>query len=255
MSQVSTLQFKGNDTWEPSLGTTTFTHSFVTSKIASWVDEIKRLSSTAKIQPQAAYTALPHGIMGRWAFPMRSLKGIEDQFQSLEDVIRHSLLSVITGHPAISDTERKLIALPVRLGGMGISIPTEMASSQYEASATIKEPLVSSICNQSCNSNETDVNSLQVRMRNELSRCRRQSQQEEAAKLKETLPSTLQISMELASKKGASAWLTAIPIKEYSFTLHKQAFRDALCIPYDWYPTHSLFLWYIILHHTCFQLL
>ena len=35
---------------------------------------------------------------------------------------------------------------------------------------------------------------------------------------------------------GASSWLTAIPIAEYGFTLHKQAFQDALCIRYGWRP-------------------
>ena len=39
-----------------------------------------------------------------------------------------------------------------------------------------------------------------------------------------------------ASERGASSWLTAIPIAEYGFTLHKQAFRDALCIRYGWQP-------------------
>ena len=61
---------------------------------------------------------------------MRSVPGVEDLFQPLEDVSRHSLLPAITGRPVIRDDERKLIALPVRLGGMGIAIPTEMAPSQ-----------------------------------------------------------------------------------------------------------------------------
>ena len=39
-----------------------------------------------------------------------------------------------------------------------------------------------------------------------------------------------------SSARGASSWLTAIPIAEYGFTLHKQAFRDALCIRYGWQP-------------------
>ena len=40
--------------------------------------------------------------------------------------------------------------------------------------------------------------------------------------------------MDQASKKGASSWLTALPIQEFGFCLHKQAFRDALCIRYGW---------------------
>ena len=49
------------------LETMAFIQFFVESKVADCVDEIKRLSSIAKSQPQAAYTALTHGIVGRWA--------------------------------------------------------------------------------------------------------------------------------------------------------------------------------------------
>ena len=40
--------------------------------------------------------------------------------------------------------------------------------------------------------------------------------------------------MDQASEKGASCWLTTLPIQEYGFSLHKQAFRDALCVRYGW---------------------
>ena len=42
--------------------------------------------------------------------------------------------------------------------------------------------------------------------------------------------------MELALEKGASAWLTTLPLTEKGFNLHKQAFRDALCLRYGWDP-------------------
>ena len=39
--------------------------------------------------------------------------------------------------------------------------------------------------------------------------------------------------VELASEKGASNWLTVIPIDEMGFTLNKGEFRDALKLRYD----------------------
>ena len=39
--------------------------------------------------------------------------------------------------------------------------------------------------------------------------------------------------IELASEKGASTWLTSIPLKSYGFRLNKQQFQDALCMRYD----------------------
>ena len=54
------------------------------------------------------------------------------------------------------------------------------------------------------------------------------------------LPDDMRRSVQLASEKGSSTWLTARrrPLKEYGFTLHKGAFRDALALRYDWTPDH-----------------
>ena len=64
-------------------------------------------------------------------------------------------------------------------------------------------------------------------------------QQESACILKPSLDSSLQRSMELAQEKGASSWLTALPVVEFGFTLHKSAFRDALCFRYRWMPSRT----------------
>ena len=43
--------------------------------------------------------------------------------------------------------------------------------------------------------------------------------------------------MDLAKEKGASTWLTALPIEEHGFTLHKSAFVDAISLRYGWLPS------------------
>ena len=42
--------------------------------------------------------------------------------------------------------------------------------------------------------------------------------------------------MMISVEKGASSWLTTLPITEHGFVLHKGAFRDALCLRYGWHP-------------------
>ncbi len=42
--------------------------------------------------------------------------------------------------------------------------------------------------------------------------------------------------MDLAKEKGASTWLTATPLVEHGFALHKGAFQDALALRYGWTP-------------------
>ncbi len=43
--------------------------------------------------------------------------------------------------------------------------------------------------------------------------------------------------MEPASERGASNWLTSLPIEEFGFCLHKGAFKDALALRYGWTPS------------------
>ena len=63
-------------------------------------------------------------------------------------MVRCNLLPEITGRPARSAHERKLITLPVREGGLGIPLPTSITMKDFEASSTITAPLVTLICNQ-----------------------------------------------------------------------------------------------------------
>ena len=46
------------------------------------------------------------------------------------------------------------------------------------------------------------------------------------------LNTNLKRAVHLAKEKGASVWLTALPIEEHSFLLTKSEFCDALCLRY-----------------------
>ena len=57
------------------------------------------------------------------------------------------------------------------------------------------------------------------------------------------MDSSLRLALDLAVERGASSiWLTALPLDEYGFALHKSAFQDALALRYGWLllcaPTH-----------------
>jgi len=40
--------------------------------------------------------------------------------------------------------------------------------------------------------------------------------------------------VDLATVKGASSWLSTLPLMERGFVLHKSAFHDALALRYSW---------------------
>ena len=52
----------------------------------------------------------------------RTIPNISDLFKPLEEIIREKLIPAVVGRK-VSDVERRLIALPVRCGGLGITNP------------------------------------------------------------------------------------------------------------------------------------
>ena len=51
-----------------------------------------------------------------------------------------------------------------------------------------------------------------------------------------SLHDDLQYAVHLAQEKGASSWLNTLPLREFNFTLHKGAFRDAIALRHGWIP-------------------
>ena len=102
---------------------------------------------------------------------------------------------------------------------------------------TISAPLVRLILDQS-ESFILEVDEAQSRMRINARKFHRQHETRTAEDLKQNLPTKLQRALSICSEKGVSSWLSALPISEHGFVLHKGAFRDALCLRYGWRPSH-----------------
>ena len=108
------------------------------------LDQVVKLAEFATTYPQASYAAFTFGLKHRWTYYLRTLPDIEDFLEPLERAISHALIPAITGHTC-TPTERDLLALPVRMGGLGIANPCHIAASEYEGSTAITEPLVEQI--------------------------------------------------------------------------------------------------------------
>ena len=52
--------------------------------------------------------------------------------------------------------------------------------------------------------------------------------------LRNSLPEKTKRAVNLAAEKGASSWLTVIPVKEMDLNLNKREFKDAVHLRYDW---------------------
>ena len=103
-----------------ALGSPHFVNQFVSEKVQRWSTELKQLSSIAISQPHAAFAAYTHGISSKWSYISRTIPNIGYHLQKLEDIVRCELIPNLTGRPPPNDSERLLMALPARLGCLGI---------------------------------------------------------------------------------------------------------------------------------------
>ena len=108
--------------------------------------------------------------------------------------------------------------------------PLEDAIHHQLIPALITLPLKNMIVEQSHQFIKPQLQSVKSALHRE----KRQTDAAKAEQVKEEIPATLRRAMELGTEKGASTWLTALPLQEQGFNLNKQEFHDALCLRYGW---------------------
>ena len=196
---------------------------FVSQKVKQWVGEIERLAEIADSQPHAAYGAITQGVASKWSYLSRTTPDINHLLEPIENAIRTTLLPKLTGQGAPNGIERCLFSLPARLGGLNIGNPSSFANEHFIASQQVTKPLVDLILSENQNyPYETLVE--QVDAKSTIKAKRRRQGLEAAEKIRESLTPPMQLAMDLAQEKGASSWLTALPLEEHGFTLHKTTF-------------------------------
>ena len=218
------------------LGSQEFVKQFIADKVNQWMDEMSLLVDVAKTQPHAAFAAFIHGYVHKFNYLCRTVPNVDHALQPLEDQIRSQLIPVITGHSPPNDATRDLLSLPARLGGIGLINPTKSSSLQHQASSSISAPLKEQILAQN-NEYSMECIDAQVEAKAEAQKRQRNHAKDSATALKASSSHSLQRAMDLAQEKGASSWLTTLPLEEFGFTLHKTAFSDAIALRYGWQPS------------------
>ena len=131
-----------------AIGSEEYKTKFMKAKIIEWVDEIRNLSQIAKIDPHAAYSAFTHGLRHRYTYTFRTIPNIKHLLQPLEDEIKDNFLPSLTNNHLCSEDERKLLALPPKMGGLGIIIPTEIVDKEFQNSDELTKLLQKNIIEQ-----------------------------------------------------------------------------------------------------------
>ena len=199
-------------------------------KVTNWISEITKLAEFAVTQPQASYAAYTFGLKHQWTYFLRTLPDIQDLLEPLESAISYTLIPAITDRQC-GQLDRDILALPVRLGGLGIANPSSDANFYYTSSVKVTAPLVEQIVLQvHLLPEDSLIRSAQQEVRAE----RAKNWEKRAERLKEAAPKKTQRALDLATEKGSSMWLTSLPLKEMGLNLNKREFRDGLSLYYDW---------------------
>ena len=121
-----------------ALGSRSYFEQYVGDKVGDWVGEVTRLAEFARSQPQASYATFTFGLRHRWTYFMTTLPDIETLQRSLERGISDVLI-----------LDLDLVAVPVRIGDLGLINPSDSADVDYSASIRASAPLENKIETQS----------------------------------------------------------------------------------------------------------
>ena len=211
--------------------------AFINRKIGDWVAELKTLTAFAETEPHAAYSALTHGLRGRWTYVLRTLSVDETFLEPLDSAVL-DLAKVITSRSSFTEEELAVLRLPVRFGGLNLPYFAKIARQEYTASKEVTVDQVNELLHQddlawpSMSPNQIRGNAMSIKA--QLHRRHLKSAAEAFVEVKSGASGDTARRLERLSKKGVSSWLTTLPLSEHGYLLNKREFRDALALRYDW---------------------
>lgn len=215
-----------------AIGSDEFTSKYLQDKISSLCEVMETLSYIAVSSPQAAHSAFCHGIRHKWTYLQRIHKNVSNLFAPLETVIREKFIPALLGGLHVNEMERNLLALPAKLGGLAIENPTTSSDHKHQASLKITNAISSMIVRQD---SSITVNLHQQReIKQKIINERKSKEKENAAEILASAPAAMQRAVLIAQEKGASSFITSLPLQRYGFSLSKTEFRDAILMRYMW---------------------
>ena len=213
------------------IGSQEYKESYVMNKVAKWVQDVEELANIAQDEPHLVYSSFTRAVSHRWTYVQRTIPGIDHLFEPLEAAIREKLIPALIGRK-VSDLERRIFSLPVRLGGLGIRNPSN-PTAEFRASTKITRSLTNIIINQEADFANYDQEAV--------TKCIRAVKEEKEKRLREErdqifneVSGSMRRILELNQEKSAGTWLTALPNQALGVTFNKEEFRDGVFARYGW---------------------
>ena len=214
------------------VGTTEGAEKYVKELVNEWLEQLDELGKIAKSEPQSAYSAFTAGFKHKLTYFMRTIPNLEEILKPIDDFLDNVLIPILTEGHQMSPDDRKLWSLPVRLGGMGFPIFSELCKVEYESSLESTESLRPKIIAQDPFFVHDKKSEKQVNSRIQSNKNARNKQILDELRSRMSLEQVR--ANDICQMKGASAWLTALPLKEEGYVLSKREFFDAVSLRYRW---------------------
>ena len=127
---------------------------------------------------------------------MRTIPDICKYLQKLDHYVEKSFIPALIDGYILNSIERKLLSLPVKLGGMRIIVFADVPKTEYQNSRNITELLTKHRNTERLQSLIIDLPTNKIRLN------------------------------EINQEKGASTWLSTLSLKEEGYSVSKQEFWD-----------------------------
>lgn len=216
------------------IGSEEFRSDYIESKVNDWVKQLTTLAIIATHYPQSAYCAFTAGFCHKFDYFLRTIPNISGHLQPVEDVIKNKLIPALCENRSCNDDERRLLSLPVKLGGLGIVDITTISDIEYQISQNTTSNMTEQILKQNelitsdCFSQDTSTLSS-----NDLF-SKKTHFDDLLQELRENMSDIQRKANDIACSNGSSTWLSTLPLKEHNFSLTKREFIDALYLRYGW---------------------
>ena len=214
------------------VGSKIYREDYIKEKVEKWITDIKQLADIASEEPQLAYSAFTKGICHRWRFFMRTIPDIAEYFAPLESKFMHVLIPALLGRP-VNQHERDILELPVRCGGLSIINPVRITSREYAYSVAVTKDHVSLINQQDPDITKLDMGKIKEK-KEELRKQKEEFLSQRFKVLHKESDHQLKNHLDQAREKGASTWLSTLPLKDLNYVLNRQEFQDSIRLRYGW---------------------
>ena len=192
---------------------------------------LKKLTKIAKTSPENVYACYTKGVREKLSFLARKTPNTMENLEICENIIKEQLLPNLVYKDTLNPQFREISSLPLKVGGLNIKLPSDY-ESYLEWSKETSLVLESQGPNTAVTQKEkicTKIKKLKTDRTN----------RKEKTNLINSSNETDKYAIDLASEKGASNWLNALPMSRYNSKLKKSEFRDGIYLRYGWEPTKT----------------